>query len=42
MFRVFLAFLLAAVAVQVSGCTGSLRLGSNVPVVENERHSNFA
>ena len=28
MFRVLVAVLLAAVAVQVSGCTGSLRLGS--------------
>lgn len=27
MFRVLVAVLLAAVAIQVSGCTGSLRLG---------------
>jgi len=28
MFRVLVAVLLAALAIQVSGCTGSLRLGS--------------
>jgi len=36
MFRVLAAVLLAAVAVQLSACTGSLRLGSSVPVVEND------
>lgn len=36
MYRVLAAVLLAAVAVQLSACTGSLRLGSSVPVVEND------
>ena len=35
MYRVLAAVLLAAVAVQLSACTGSLRLGSSIPVVEN-------
>ncbi|MDH4983462.1 hypothetical protein [Hyphomicrobium sp. D-2] len=35
MYRVLAAVLLTAVAVQLSGCTGSLRLGSNVSVMEN-------
>ncbi|MFA5898971.1 MAG: hypothetical protein WC829_07640 [Hyphomicrobium sp.] len=30
MYRVLIALVLALVAVQVSGCTGSLRLGSSV------------
>ncbi len=34
MYRVLVATLLAAVAVLVTGCTGSLRLGSSVQVVE--------
>ena len=34
MYRVLLAPVLAAPAVLVSGCTGSLRLGSSIPVVE--------
>ena len=37
MYRVLLAVLAAAIAIQLSGCTGTLRLGSSVPVVENER-----
>ncbi|WP_272481826.1 hypothetical protein [Hyphomicrobium sulfonivorans] len=35
MYRVLAAVLLTAVAVQLSGCTGSLRLGSNATVMEN-------
>lgn len=35
MYRVLAAVLLTAVAVQLSGCTGSLRLGSNLSVVDN-------
>ena len=34
MYRVLVATLLAAVALMVTGCTGSLRLGSSVHVVE--------
>jgi hypothetical protein len=34
MYRVLVAVLLAVLAVQLSGCTGSLRLGSSVQVVE--------
>jgi hypothetical protein len=34
MYRVLVATLLAAVAVMVTGCTGSLRLGSSVHVVD--------
>jgi len=34
MYRVLVATLLAAVTVMVTGCTGSLRLGSSVHVVE--------
>ena len=37
MYRVLVALILTLVAVQLSGCTGSLRLGSNVQVVEDER-----
>lgn len=33
MYRVLVAVLLGAVAVAVTGCTGSLRLGSNITVV---------
>ena len=33
MYRVLVAVLLGALAVAVTGCTGSLRLGSNIPVV---------
>jgi hypothetical protein len=36
MYRVLAAALLVAVTIAVTGCTGSLRLGSNVPVVEND------
>lgn len=36
MYRVLLATLLALLAVQLSGCTGSLRLGSSVHVVTAE------
>jgi hypothetical protein len=32
MYRVLLAVLLGLLAIQVSGCTGSLRLGSEIPV----------
>lgn len=35
MYRVLAAVLLTAVAVQLSGCTGSLRLGSNLNVVDS-------
>lgn len=35
MYRVLVAVLLTLLAVQLSGCTGSLRLGSSVPVVQN-------
>ena len=34
MYRVLVAVLLGALAVAVTGCTGSLRLGSNIPVVQ--------
>lgn len=37
MYRVLVAVLLTLLAVQLSGCTGSLRLGSSVQVVENEQ-----
>ena len=37
MYRVLVATLLAAVTVMVTGCTGSLRLGSSIPVVEAAR-----
>ena len=37
MYRVLVATLLAAVALLVTGCTGSLRLGSSVHVVEAAR-----
>jgi hypothetical protein len=37
MYRVLVALILTLVAVQLSGCTGSLRLGSNVQVVEDEQ-----
>lgn len=33
MYRVLVAVLLGALAVAVTGCTGSLRLGSNIQVV---------
>ncbi len=33
MYRVLVATLLAAVALMVTGCTGSLRLGSSIYVV---------
>ena len=33
MYRVLVAVLLGALAVAVTGCTGSLRLGSNITVV---------
>ena len=36
MYRVIVALILTLVAVQLSGCTGSLRLGSSVQVVEGE------
>lgn len=36
MYRVLIAMLVTLVAVQLSGCTGSLRLGSQIPVVANE------
>jgi hypothetical protein len=35
MYRVLLAFILVATAVQLSGCTGSLRLGGHIPVFEH-------
>jgi hypothetical protein len=34
MYRVLVALILTMLAVQLSGCTGSLRLGSEVHVVE--------
>lgn len=37
MYRVLLATLLAIIAIQLAGCTGTLRLGSSIPVVENEQ-----
>jgi hypothetical protein len=37
MYRVLVAILLGAVAIAVTGCTGSLRLGSSITVVEIER-----
>ena len=37
MYRVFAATLLVAVTVLVTGCTGSLRLGSSIPVVDAGR-----
>jgi hypothetical protein len=37
MYRVLVALILTLVAVQLSGCTGSLRLGSNVQVVEDDQ-----
>jgi len=37
MYRVLLAALVSLLAVQLSGCTGSLRLGSSVPVVESAK-----
>ena len=33
MYRVLLAVLMAAIAVQLSGCTGTLRLGSEIPAL---------
>lgn len=33
MYRVLVALILTLLAVQLSGCTGSLRLGSSIPVV---------
>lgn len=42
MYRVLVAVLLTLLAVQLSGCTGSLRLGSSVPVVEIARVLNLA
>ena len=39
MYRVLLAVLAAAIATQLAGCTGTLRLGSSIPVVENEQAS---
>lgn len=36
MSRVLIAMLIALVTVELSGCTGSLRLGSQIPVVANE------
>jgi hypothetical protein len=39
MYRVLVATLLAAVAVVVTGCTGSLRLGSSVHVVEGQHQA---
>lgn len=35
MYRVLVALILTLLAVQLSGCTGSLRLGSSIPVVDN-------
>jgi hypothetical protein len=37
MYRVLVALLLGLLAIQLSGCTGSLRLGSSVTVVANEQ-----
>jgi hypothetical protein len=37
MYRVLVATCLAVVTVLVTGCTGSLRLGSSIPVVEAAR-----
>jgi hypothetical protein len=37
MYRVSLATLLVAVTLLVTGCTGSLRLGSSIPVVDAGR-----
>jgi hypothetical protein len=42
MYRVLVAVLLTLLAVQLSGCTGSLRLGSSVPVVQNENVASHA
>lgn len=42
MYRVLVAMLLALLAVQLSGCTGSLRLGSSVSVVEIAHASKLA
>jgi hypothetical protein len=35
MYRVLVALLLTLLAVQLSGCTGSLRLGSHIPALGN-------
>jgi hypothetical protein len=37
MYRVFVATFLVAVTVLVTGCTGSLRLGSSIHVVDAGR-----
>ena len=37
MYRISLATLLVAVTLLVTGCTGSLRLGSSIPVVDAGR-----
>ena len=42
MYRVLVALLLTLLAVQLSGCTGSLRLGSSVQVVDVVRALNLA